>query len=85
MQTRISSKGQVVLPGLIRRKLGLVSGDALDATVKSGQIVLTPRHSRSAKAIIGRDAVTGLPVLTAGPRAPQLTSKQVQDILSSLP
>ena len=85
MQTRISSKGQVVLPGLIRRKLGLVSGDALDATVKSGQIVLTPRHSRSAKAIIGRDAVTGLPVLTAGPRVPQLTSKQVQDILSSLP
>ena len=85
MQTRISSKGQVVLPAPIRRKLGLGPGDALDATVKSGQIVLTPRHSRSAKAIIGRDAVTGLPVLSAGPRASQLTSEQVQDILSSLP
>jgi AbrB family looped-hinge helix DNA binding protein len=85
MQTRISSKGQVVLPGPIRRKLGLGPGDALDASVKSGQIVLTPRHSRSAKAIIGRDAVTRLPVLSAGPQAPRLTSEQVRDILSNLP
>jgi AbrB family looped-hinge helix DNA binding protein len=85
MQTRVSSKGQVVLPGSIRRKLGLRPGDTLDANVKSGQIVLTPRHSRPAKAAIGRDAVTGLPVLSAGPGAPQLTSEQVQDILSNLP
>ena len=84
MRTRISSKGQVVLPGAIRRKLGLRPGDALDASVKSGQIVLTPRVSGPAKAAIVRDAVTGLPVLSAGP-APQLTSEQVQDILSGLP
>ena len=85
MQTRISSKGQVVLPGAIRRKLGLRPGDALDASVKSGQIVLTPRQPRPVKAAIRRDAVTGLPVLSAGPKAPQLTSEQVQDILSDLP
>ena len=85
MQTRISSKGQVVLPAAIRRKLGLRPGDSLDANVKSGQIVLTPRHKRPAKAAIARDAVTGLPVLSAGQGAPQLTSEQVQDILSNLP
>ena len=85
MQTRISSKGQVVLPGPIRRKLRLSPGDALDACVKSGQIVLTPHHARPAKATIGRDTVTGLPVLSAGPRAAQLTSDQVEDILSNLP
>jgi AbrB family looped-hinge helix DNA binding protein len=85
MQTRISSKGQVVLPGPIRRKLGLVPGDALDASVKSGKIVLAPRRSRPAKAAIRRDTVTGLPVLSAGPGAPQLTSEQVQDILSNFP
>lgn len=85
MQTRISSKGQVVLPGPIRRKLGLRPGDALDARVKSGQIVLIPRHSRPAKAVIRRDTVTGLPVLSAGSGSPQLTSEQVQDILSNLP
>ena len=85
MQTRISTKGQVVLPGPIRRQLGLSPGDALDASVKSGQIILTPRHARPGKAIIGRDAVTGLPVLKVGSRAAQLTSEQVQEILSNLP
>jgi AbrB family looped-hinge helix DNA binding protein len=75
----------VVIPGPIRRKLGLGPGDALDAGVKSGQIVLTPRHPRPAKAAIRRDAVTGLPVLSAGPRAARLTSNQVEDILSNLP
>ena len=75
----------MVLPGPIRRKLGLSPGDTLDASVKSGRIVLTPRYSRSAKASIVADPVTGLPVLSAGPRAPQLTSEQVQDILSDLP
>jgi len=85
MQARISSKGQVVLPGPIRRKLGLTSRDSLHASVKSGQIVLTPRHSRPARAVIKRDAVTGLPVLSAGRGAPRLTSEQVQEIVSDLP
>ena len=84
MQTRISSKGQVVLPGPIRRKLGLRAGDALDASVKCGQIVLTPYQSRPAKAAIGRDGITGLPVLSAGAGAPQLPSDQVREILSDL-
>ena len=69
----------------IRRKLGLGPGDALDAKVKGGQIILTPRHPRPTNASIRRDAVTGLPVLSAGLRAAQLTSDQVEDILSSLP
>ena len=85
MRTRISSKGQIVLPGAIRRKLGLRPGAPLDAMVKCGQIVLTPRHSRPAKAAIRRDAISGLPVLSAGPGAPRLTSEQVQDILTNLP
>ena len=33
MQTKLSSKGQVVLPGPIRRKLGLRPGEPLAATV----------------------------------------------------
>jgi len=35
MQTKISTKGQVVLPGPIRRRLGLQAGDPLDAKVEA--------------------------------------------------
>lgn len=85
MQTKVSTKGQVVLPSPMRRKLGLRAGDALDANLVSGRIVLTPRRIRSQKVRLLLDPLTGLPVLSAGPDAPLLTSKEVQEILSAFP
>jgi AbrB family looped-hinge helix DNA binding protein len=85
METKLSTKGQVVLPVYIRRKLGLRTGDPLDTQVEGGRIVLTPRKTRSRKVSIVVDPVTGLPVLSAGAEAPLLSSKQVRDILSEFP
>jgi AbrB family looped-hinge helix DNA binding protein len=85
METRLSTKGQVVLPSQIRRKLGLRSGDPLDARVESGSVVLTPRKSRNRKPKITVDQLTGLPVLSFGLDAPLLTSKDVEEILSNVP
>jgi AbrB family looped-hinge helix DNA binding protein len=85
METRLSTKGQVVLPGPIRRKLGLRTGDPLDAKVEGGRIVLTPRTKRSRAVRIIIDPITGLPVLTAGPNAATLSSQQVSEILSEFP
>ena len=85
MQTKLSTKGQVVLPGPIRRTLGLRTGDPLDAKVEDGAIVLTPRRIRPAKVKIVSDPITGLPVLSVGAKAPLLTSKQVSEILSNFP
>jgi len=85
MQTKVSTKGQVVLPVRVRRTLGLQAGDALDTHVESGRIILTPRSRRPQRARIVKDPVTGLPVLTAGPNAPRLTQKQVQRILADFP
>jgi len=85
MQTRVSTKGQVVLPDPIRRKLGLRPGDQLDAHVHRGRIVLTPRRTRPNKMAILADPITGLPVLTCGAEASPLSSKQVEEILSNLP
>jgi AbrB family looped-hinge helix DNA binding protein len=85
MKTKVSTKGQVVLPSPIRRKLGLRTGDQLDAKVEGDRIVLTPSKARLRKVRIIEDPVTGLPVLTAGPDAPRLTSKQVEDILADFP
>jgi AbrB family looped-hinge helix DNA binding protein len=85
MQTKISTKGQVVLPSPIRHKLGLRAGDPLDAKVEGGRIVLTPRRIRSKKVSILVDSLTGLPVLSADPDAPLLNSKQVEEILTNFP
>jgi AbrB family looped-hinge helix DNA binding protein len=83
MKTRVSTKGQVVLPSPIRRNLGLRPGDPLEATVEEGRIVLTPGRARSRRVRIVVDPVTGLPVLSAGQDAPLLSSKQVDEILST--
>ncbi len=85
MNTKVSTKGQVVLPGPLRRKLGLRAGDALDVKTEGGRIVLTPQRSRRYKTSIVVDPLTGLPALTASPGAPLLTSKQVDEILSTFP
>lgn len=85
MQTTVSTKGQVVLPGPLRRRLDIRAGDPLDAEIEEGRIVLTPRRKRPQRVRIITDPVTGLPVLSAGPTAPALTSKEVDEILINFP
>ncbi len=85
METKVSSKGQVVLPSRLRERLGLRPGDALDVRLEGDAIVLRPRQARRRKAKIIIDPRTGLAVLTAGPGAPILTHEQVKEILSDFP
>jgi len=85
MQTKVSTKGQVVLPGPLRRRLNIRAGDPLDAHIEDGRIVLTPHKKRPHRAKLMTDPVTGLPALSAGPKAPTLTSKEVEEILASFP
>ena len=86
MQTKISTKGQVVLPSAIRRRLGLRAGDSLDVKTEGDRVVLTLQRKRSRrKAKIVTDPITGFPVLTLGPGAPVLTHKQVKEMLADFP
>jgi AbrB family looped-hinge helix DNA binding protein len=85
MELKLSTKGQIVLAGAIRRKLGLQPGDSLDAKVRGGLIVLIPRKTRFPKVKLLIDPVTGLPVLSAGADSPRLSSKQVREILEEFP
>jgi len=85
MQTKVSTKGQVVLPGPLRRRLGIRAGDPLEVSVEAGSIVLTPRNKRTLRAKIVTDAITGLPVLIAGTDSPELSSKEVEEILANFP
>ncbi len=85
MNTKVSTKGQVVLPRAIRERMNLRAGDPLEARIEGERIVLIPKRKRSRKAKIVKDPLTGLPILTAGPGAPKLTSKQVAEILAEFP
>jgi len=85
METKISTKGQVVLPSRLRERLGLRPGDALDVKLEGGAIVLRPRRARRRKLKIIVDPRTGLAVATAGPGAPKLTSEQVAELLADFP
>ena len=85
MTTKVSTKGQIVLPGPLRRKLGLRAGDPLTAKIEAGRIVLTPQKKKVHKVKIVTDPITGLPVLSAGSNAPVLSSKQVREILADFP
>ena len=85
MQTRVSTKGQIVLPGQLRRRLGIRAGDPLDIGIEGQRIVLTMKPQRPRPARIIADPVTGLPVLSAGTDAPVLTSREVDEILSNFP
>ena len=85
METTLSSKGQVVLPEAIRRKLGLRPGDKLEADVRDGRITLTPRGRPRRKPKIVIDPLTGLPALDAGPDAPMVTNELVRSLLEDFP
>jgi AbrB family looped-hinge helix DNA binding protein len=83
--TKLSTKGQVVLPQALRRKLNLRAGDTFETKIEGGRIVLVPTKKRARKGRIVRDPITGLPALSAGPGAPVLTSEQVAEILADFP
>ena len=84
MQTRVSTKGQIVLPLAIRRRLGIQPGDQLDVAIEQDRIVLVAPLRNALKPSIVEDPVLGIPVLTYGPDAPRLTSQQVEELLAEL-
>jgi AbrB family looped-hinge helix DNA binding protein len=85
MHIKVSTKGQVVLPAPLRRQLDIRAGDPVDAEVENGRIVLTPRNNRRYRVKFVTDPVTGFPALSAGPKAPALIRKDVEEILANVP
>jgi len=85
MQTRVSSKGQIVLPGALRRQLGIRAGDPLDIAIEQDRIVLTQASKPKYEARIVKNPVTGFIALDLGPDAPILTSEMVREMLADFP
>jgi AbrB family looped-hinge helix DNA binding protein len=85
MQTKVSTKGQIVLPQPIRHRLNIRVGDTLDIALEKDRIVLTAPKRKHFTARIIEDPITGFPVLYAGPDAPVLTSEMVRELLVDFP
>jgi AbrB family looped-hinge helix DNA binding protein len=85
VKTKLSSKGQVVLPVSARRLLGLEAGESLDVAVEGERVILTRSRAPSPKVKITTDPLTGLPMLAASSAAPTLTGAQVAELLADFP
>ena len=59
--TRLSTKGQVVLPKDVRDRLGLRPGTELDVEVRDGVVVLRPIRKITVDDLLGLLAWTGKP------------------------
>jgi AbrB family looped-hinge helix DNA binding protein len=79
--TRLSSKGQVVIPTAVRRALRLEAGDRLRITVEGRRLVMEPDAAESARVVKER----GRKVLIAPADAPTMTTAAVKAVLSDFP
>jgi AbrB family looped-hinge helix DNA binding protein len=85
MQTRVSTKGQIVIPGPLRRRLDIRAGDTLDIAVEKDRIVMTQASKPKYEARLVKDPVTGFLAIDLGPDAPTLTSEMVRELLTDFP
>ena len=85
MRKALSTKGEVVVPVSLRSRLGLHPGDEFSIKLENGSIVLTPLAPRRFAITIDVDPATHLPIATAEPGAPVLTSEEVVELLTDFP
>ncbi len=85
MQTKISSKGQVVLPVAVRHQLNLKAGDHLEVLLEGDEVTLRPVKRGKHKGRIVKNPITGLPAVTFGPGAPIITNEMVAKLLEDFP
>jgi AbrB family looped-hinge helix DNA binding protein len=84
MTTKLSSKGQVVLPKQARMRLHLQPGTTLICKVDGDSIVLTPEHPIKERPRLITDPKTGLSI-TKSPVETKVTSEDVRAALLDFP
>lgn len=85
MQTEVTEEGKIRIPASLRRRLGIKAGDRLDADIKGGSLVFSPKRKAGLKTRIIKDPISGFPVLDSGKDTPTLTSEMVYEMLADFP
>jgi len=83
--TTLSSKGQLVLPRLVRSKLHLAPGTRFLCEVQGDSVILTPEHPHRFVREYVTDPQTGLRVTKAFDDAEPVTSEMIKTILEDYP
>ena len=84
MTTTLYSRGQVVLPRIVRAKLGLQPGTRFEVSMSGEKVVLVPQR-KPGKVRLTRDRKTGLPTFHVPPGTPPMTSEWVRAMLADFP
>ncbi len=85
IRTTLSSKGQVVLPRLVRSRLHLAPGTRFFCEVQGDSVVLTPEYPIRHKREYVIDSLTGLRVTKAAGDAGPVTSEMIKSLLEDYP
>ncbi len=83
--TTLSSKGQVVLPRLVRSQLHLAPGTRFVCVIQGDSIVLTPEHPHRFSREYITDPLTGLRVTKAATDSEPVTTEMVKALLEDYP
>lgn len=81
-RSRLSTKGQLVIPARLRKALNLRAGDEVEMKLEGGRLVLQRGPLHAARLRRGR---FGRPVLVAAEGAPAMTTENVTALLEKLP
>ncbi len=79
MTTTLSSKGQVVIPLEIRKRLRLPVGATISCYLENGRIILDPVLEQQSALCVAED---GYVALEAPAGAPEMTPQLVKEILA---
>ena len=84
MKATVSSKGQIVLPAEVRRRLRLMKGERLSVEVKGDSVVLRPL-AEPRRYQTSRHPKSGLPVMVAStPPGRKVTAAEIAQLNSEL-
>lgn len=83
--TTLSSRGQVVLPRLVRSQLHLAPGTKLLCEIQGDSVILTPEHPIRPDREHVIDALTGLRVTKRSGDLEPVTSEMVKALLADFP
>lgn len=84
MVSRLSSKGQIVLPKKIRSRLHLRAGATLTCKIQGESIVLTPENPVRERPKLMTDPKTGLRI-TKSPAQIRVSSEDVRAAMRDFP